>query len=348
MKQINEKYGIVRKSSHKWDNLANAIVDYLYDATGLMNDFDLLDDNEVTLSMIKIFYKDSCHISELPADFVPEWLNDFSLYIDDKTDNYANGYVNLSKLTYEDDGKLNGHLYISFNLAKPRKMNSIANTIMHEFRHLYTAWLENKYDFKITNEKNKYLYNLFKKISNNIQIKNKNQSFEYRIAELPYLLFPDEINAFMESYNKECIDIISKNIDKVKIYVNNLKSGKNIRSNDPNYPDISPLDLHSYKIYSDALIFINDMSEKLNNKEIDRDELVDVIFDYDLRDLMNAYLLNDEKQKKEIDKILDTNINFIYMEDDTADDIYVRSYYVLADFILKYLKKIKPHIEKVI
>lgn len=44
MMEINEKYGIVKKTTHKWDNLVDMIINYLYDINGLQNDIDMLND----------------------------------------------------------------------------------------------------------------------------------------------------------------------------------------------------------------------------------------------------------------------------------------------------------------
>lgn len=95
----------------------------------------------------------------------------------------------------------------------------------------------------------------------------------------------------------------------------------------------------------DALQFINTTIRDLDAMKVERDELVDVAYNNDLRDMINAYMINDNKDSN---RILDLNIYFIYMEDDTKDDIYIRSYYVLADFLIKFLKRIRPQIEKII
>ena len=333
--EINEKYGIVKKTTHKWDNLVDMIINYLYDINGLQNDIDMLNDqHEITLSMLKIFYKDAIHSFSFPDNIIPEWIGDFSLFIVD-ANNYANGYINTKNISFEND-KLNCCIYFTFNLSNYYPVSKMTSMLTHEFRHLYTKWLEHKYDFKLVNERYAYIYSRFMQINKQVAISDKKDSMLYMLAKLLYLVTPDEINAYMQSFDKESKKVISDNIDIIRSFM---------QKHDKKQPNISPLNTSVYNIYMDALQFINTTIRDLDAMKVERDELVDVAYNNDLRDMINAYMINDNKDSN---RILDLNIYFIYMEDDTKDDIYIRSYYVLADFLIKFLKRIRPQIEKII
>lgn len=257
--KIQESQGIVTDEKIAWDKLCSCIVEYIYDFDRGLNANPFNEDiSEIYLKNIISYYKYQYGI--LNKDIVPSWIGDFEIEMDNTIGPSAWFEKSTAKLI---DSKL--VFKIKINDYKNNK-DKFYETLIHEFRHAYTTWIEKTKGVTIRKPSHRQLYvdatNSFrndkfdntysfveryedeKVILKNDIYQNANK-IEHCILKSFYYIDIDEINSFLQEYGAH----IKKQL-----------------LNDKNY---SYYDSSYYRIYASYFEFWNNLISNIDDMIID-------------------------------------------------------------------------------
>lgn len=137
-KSLQESQGLVDKDGIQWNDLSDLITEYVYDLQHGLNSDPFYADEDITTigkGTIEGYYQ-YIHSKAMPSYIIPEWIYSFNIYIvKDKT---SKGSFIKSKAQLRDNKLLFG-IEISNTQNTP---DSFCDTLVHEFQHAYTFWLE--------------------------------------------------------------------------------------------------------------------------------------------------------------------------------------------------------------
>ena len=304
---LEESYGIVM-NDNKWDDLCSLIVDYIYDIQGGLNSNPFMDNSDEVIikkNHIISYYKYKYNTQKI-NELIPNWIYDFKIIL--LTEHSTAGSFKKSEATLVND-KLNFTIIIKDGVGKtPNEFN---DTLIHEFRHAYTQWLELTKNFQVYSTNNsKLLYNaiisklkelpninIVKQINIDSVVLNENiysdkPAFQNAIIKSLYYTRPDEITSFLQEFaNQIKYKISLKEYDiKKSIYDSNeLKKKYNTLNNEDKWKSniLNNIDISGYssKIYSQyqGLLLFWKYIEKTN------EELLDESLS-DLRKIIKLYL----------------------------------------------------------
>ena len=135
---IKESQGLVDKDGIQWNDLSNLITDYVYDLQNGLNvdPFYNGEDAEISIKQIESYYQ-YINSKRLPNYVIPDWIDSFTInIIKDKNSNGTflkrTAKLNNNKLVFT----------IEINNTNMENPDAFCNTLIHEFQHAYTHWIE--------------------------------------------------------------------------------------------------------------------------------------------------------------------------------------------------------------
>lgn len=274
--KINEAHGVVQGKDKDWKQLSECIIDYIYDLDNGLNVNPNYTGDRITIDMNEIvdYYKRVNNLKSLPDGFIPEWVNHFQLTLDEESKTKGL-FVNDFKLV---DGKL--VFRIVLNNSYKRTAESMVDTLIHEFRHAYTKYInlskntniKTHTDQKIYNSVQKQLHenpldtpSITKYNSNNdvlildYSIYNNAEALAKYVLLSIYYIDKEELTSYYQEYNNQIERIINNNKEdiessirqsnKLKFDFNKLTRPEQFASNIMNNISVSPFQSSIYKIY---------------------------------------------------------------------------------------------------
>lgn len=235
--KIEESLGIVTAKGKEWSTLCDAIVEYMYDAKDGMNANPFQENaNIIYLSNIISFYK--YKYGSLPDGFIPDWVGYFEIHLDDKLS--SKGLIIRTEAELE-NGKLNFTIKVKDAIGK--SADDFHETLMHEFRHAYTTWIEKT--------KNIYLHKkhdhiIYKAAGNGFHAEKYDKTYsmvsnygidylvidegiysdvnklEQIILKSFYYVDIDEINSFLQEYADQMKSLLRKYNEEVVEDINKV------------------------------------------------------------------------------------------------------------------------------
>lgn len=296
---VNESQGLIDKDGIQWNDLSDLITEYVYDLQHGLNADPFYNGNEAHIKngTIESYYQYK-HSKKMPNYIIPNWIGTFDITILE-TNTKGRFLQTLAKL--DNNKKLNFIIEINSNIDEP---NLLCNTLVHEFQHAYSTWLQLTKNFKFYNNKQFKLYKqsttaFHDKSYDSLEAIAKQSFIDYidikdEVFENPkylektlltsfYYASEDESRSFIQEF---AIDIIHKIKDNHDVIVNEIKeslkfkenfneisSENKFKSNILNNLSISCYDSYYYKVYK---IYYN-FYKRLLNTYIDEDVASEVI-----------------------------------------------------------------------
>ena len=134
---IKESQGLVDKDGIQWNDLSDLITDYVYDLQNGLNadPFYNGEDAEISLKQIESYYQYK-NSKRLPNYIIPDWIGSFTINIIKDKDNNGTFLKRTAKLN---NNKLVFTIEADTDMENP---DAFCNTLVHEFQHAYTHWIE--------------------------------------------------------------------------------------------------------------------------------------------------------------------------------------------------------------
>ncbi len=292
---IKESQGLVDKDGIQWNDLSDLITEYVYDVKhGLNADPFYDEDNEqVVKGNIEGYYQYK-NSKKMPSYIIPDWIGSFTINIIKEKGNKG---VFIKKTAYLNElQKLNFTIEIGSAIEDP---DTFCNTLVHEFQHAYSFWIQLLKGFYMHTNRTANLYHhatkgfdnerysgsfvpmAMQKFPDLIEINNEvfeNAEYLERILLTGFYYSDiDEIRSFIQEFANDIMHKIKKNIDDIKDDIrqalafkgdfNNLTKEEQFYANILNNISINCYSSAYYKTYKSYYNFY----KKLENSNIDED-----------------------------------------------------------------------------
>lgn len=303
MKKSNsliESQGLVDKDGIQWYDLSDLITEYIYDLQHGLNSDPFYDGESAVINenQIKSYYQ-YLHSKEMPSYIIPDWIGGFLIVL--RKAKRTNGTF-LAK-----EAKLVNNVLV-FTIEANDSMDSpdlLRNTLVHEFQHAYSFWLQLTKGVSFHNAKTSNMYRhatkgfdneryggqyhpmVMQKFVDYLEINDEifeNPLYlERTILTGFYYSNTDEIRSFTQEFATDIMHQIKNNIDTIRDEIktslkfkgdfNNVTKEEQFRSNILNNLSITCYSSRYYKVYKSYYKFY----KKLETMNVDEDIAYDAI-----------------------------------------------------------------------
>lgn len=301
IKYIQESQGLIDKDGIQWNDLSDLITEYVFDLEhGLNSDpFYEVDNESITRGNIEGYYQYR-NSKKMPSYIIPEWIGTFNINI--VKDKSSKGTFIKKTAKLNNWNKLDFTIEIGSAIEEP---DYFCNTLVHEFQHAYTFWIELTKHILLHNNKTANLYQHAQKgfhgdkykekfvpfvmqkfpdlVEINDDVFNNVESVERIILTGFYHSDIDEARSFIQEFANDIMHKIKNNIKDIQKEIkqalefkgdfNNISRTKQIQSNILNNISINCYSSRYYKIYKSYYNFY----KKLQKINVDEDVAYNVI-----------------------------------------------------------------------
>lgn len=303
-KYLKESQGLIDKDGVQWLNLCDLIVEYIYDLQHGLNSDPFYDEDyiSITKSVLESYYQYK-HSKQNPSYIFPKWIHTFNVIL--LKDKVSSGTFLKKEAKLSGDNKL--IFTIEINDYTDINPDSMHNTLIHEFQHAYSTWLELTKNINIYNKRDIELYNHAqtgfdnKKYGNgklplsqmsfndfleiNDEVFDNTLYMERILLTSFYYIDKDEIRSFIQEFGSDMMKIIKKNIktlqseikeaNKFKGNFNNISKSEQWSSNILNNISINCYDSKYFKIYKSYESFFKklmvfNLDEEIASEVVDK------------------------------------------------------------------------------
>ncbi len=297
---LKESQGIVDKDGIQWYDLSDLITDYIYDLQHGLNSDPFYDGESAVINENQIqSYYQYLHSKEMPSYIIPNWVGGFIIVL--RKAKRTNGTF-LAKDAQLVNNVLLFTIEVNDSMDSP---NLLRNTLVHEFQHAYSFWLQSAKSANFYNAKTRNMYRYaikgfedekyggqyhpmaIQKFVDYVEVNNeifKNPLYlERTILTGFYYSNIDEIRSFTQEFTTDIMHQIKNNIDTIRDEIktslkfkgdfNNVTKEEQFRSNILNNLSVTCYSCKYYKIYKLYYKFY----KKLENINVDEDIAYDAI-----------------------------------------------------------------------
>ena len=287
---IKESQGLVDKDGIQWNDLSDLITDYVYDLQNGLNadPFYNGEDAEISLKQIESYYQYK-NSKRIPNYIIPDWIGSFTINIIKDKDNNGTFLKRTAKLN---NNKLVFTIEADTDMENP---DAFCNTLVHEFQHAYTHWIELTKKIHLHDNRSANLYHhstkafddekyggnylpmAMQKFEDLIEINDvvytNPQYLERALLTGFYYSDIDEIRSFIQEFAADMMKKIKKDIVNIRKQIkqslefkgdfNNVSKIEQFNSNILNNLSISCYSSKYYKMYKAYYNFYKKL-EKMN------------------------------------------------------------------------------------
>ena len=297
---IKESQGLVDKDGIQWYDLSDLITDYVYDLQNGLNADPFYNggDAEISVKQIESYYQ-YVNSKRIPDYIIPNWVGSFTIDIIKDKNNKGTFLKRNAKLN---NNKLVFTIEVNTNMENP---NAFCDTLVHEFQHAYTHWIELTKQIRLYNSRSANLYYhstkafddkkyggnyhpmAMQKFEDLIEINNEIYTnpryLERTLLTGFYYSDIDEIRSFIQEFAADMMKKIKSDIVNIKKQIkqslefkgdfNNVSKIEQFNSNILNNLSISCYSSKYYKTYKAYYNFY----KKLEKMNVDTDVAVEAI-----------------------------------------------------------------------
>ena len=297
---INESQGLIDKDGIQWNDLSDLITDYVYDLQNGLNadPFYNGEDTEISMGQIESYYQ-YINSKKIPNYIIPNWISSFTINIIRDKNNNGSFLKKSAKLN---NNKLVFTIEVNTNMENP---DAFCNTLVHEFQHAYTRWIELTKKLYLHNNRTANLYYHSTKafddekyggkyhpmvmqkfedlIEINDEIYTNPQYLERTLLTGFYYSDVDELRSFIQEFATDMMKKIKNDIVNIRKQIkqslefkgdfNNVSKIEQFNSNILNNLSISCYSSKYYKIYKAYYNFY----KKLEKMNVDADVAAEAI-----------------------------------------------------------------------
>lgn len=291
---INESQGLVDKDGIQWNDLSDLITDYVYDLQNGLNadPFYNGEDAEISMKQIESYYQYK-NSKKMPTYIIPDWIGQFKIIIKNKI---SKGSF-LPYTAKINDNKLSFTIEINSSQSSP---DAFCDTLVHEFQHAYSYWLQITKKFNFFNNKTIKLYRYAQKGFDDSQYTESRvgmaskpfkdfvdidntafksaEKLERLLLTSFYYIDKDEIRSYIAEFANDIMHQIKKNIKAIKKEIkqslefkgdfNKLSTIEKFQSNILNNISISCYDSSYYQIYEAYYKFFKEIEKNYIDSDI--------------------------------------------------------------------------------